>query len=144
MSEKLKNTDFDSKAVVAKTDCYEILYQKNKNRIYFTINGFWKSAEVVPDLLKDILHSTTLVRKGFTLLVNFGNMITHPQQLNTLHIEVQKLFVEAGLAYGVYIEPIDKIANFQVEQTVLASLIKLERFSTLPEAEERLESISFN
>lgn len=129
-------------AVVSKTDCYKIAYQADENRLYFTVFGFWKSTEVVPDLLTDIQKAIKLVKRPFTLLADLSGMVTHPQQLNTLHIEMQKALASAGLSHGAYVEPTDKIANFQIEQTILSSKVNMSRFSTFQKAEEWLKSVS--
>lgn len=130
------------KTVVIKTDCYEIAYQEELNRLYFTVFGFWKNAEVVPDLLPDLQKAIKLVTRPFTLLADLSGMVTHPQQLNALHIEMQKALASAGLSHGAYVEPTDKIANFQIEQTIHTSQVNLSRFATIQEAEEWLKSVS--
>lgn len=142
MSDTESYTNLKPITTVAKTDCYELLYQQQTNRIYFTIIGFWKNAAVVPDVVKDLSKALTLVQKGFSLLADMSAMVTHPQELNTLHIQLQIDILSAGLAYGAYVAPIDKIANFQVEQTMHDSQIDLKRFCTCQEAEDWLKSAS--
>ena len=142
MSNAQENIGSSSKAVISKTNCYELLYHAEANRVYFCIKGFWKNKTVVPDLLKDVQKALAHTQQGFTLLADFSAMVTHPQQLNALHVQLQKRFAEAGLSYGAYVEPLDKIANFQIEQTMQESGVELKRFGTAEEAEVWLNSIS--
>ena len=128
---------------VAKTDCYELLYHEEFNRIYFAIKGFWKNADVVPDIAKDLNKALELTTPGFSILADMSGMVTHPQDLNALHIQLQKSLLSAGLVYGAYVESTDKIANFQVEQTIQISQINLKPFKSRQEAEEWLSGISF-
>ncbi|GAB3194968.1 hypothetical protein GCM10027293_04390 [Pontibacter aydingkolensis] len=138
MSQTNQHTTLKPITVVAKTDCYELLFNAETNRIYFTILGFWKNGDVVPDLLSDLNKALAITQKGFTLLADLSAMVTHPQQLNSLHIQLQKNISDAGLSCGAYVEPTDKIANFQIEQTIKTSQINLKRFGSLHEAEEWL------
>lgn len=141
MSNVEENIIQSSGAVVAKTDCYELHYYEETNRIYFAIKSYWKNADVVPDLLKDLHKTVAIAQEGFALLADFSAMVTHPQQLNSLHIEAHKILMEAGFANGAYVEPTDKIAKFQIEQIVRESQINLHRFGTLQQAEEWLDHI---
>lgn len=137
-----ENTSLQLRTVVFKTDCYELHYQEKANRIIFTVLGFWKNEDVVSDLLHNLNETMALAQDGFTLIADLSAMVTHPQLLNALHIQLQKNLLNAGLAHGAYIEPNDKIATFQVEQTMQASQINLKRFTCLEEAEKWLNGVS--
>ncbi|MBC5994156.1 hypothetical protein [Pontibacter cellulosilyticus] len=142
MSNIQEHANLKSPIAVAKTDCYELLYREDFNRIYFKIIGFWKNAGVVPDITKDLDKALELTAAGFSLLADMSGMVTHPQELNELHTQLQKRLLTAGLAYGAYIESTDKIANFQLEQTIQTSQINLKPFKSHLEAEEWLRNIT--
>ncbi|MEJ8802570.1 hypothetical protein [Pontibacter sp. H249] len=142
MSDTQENITSPAKVVVSKNDCYELLYEADANRVHFTILGFWKNEHIVPELLNDLTDTLALSQSGYTLLADFSSMVTHPQQLNALHVKLQHKFIEANLSYGAYVEPLDKIANFQLDQTMEESQLKLKRFSALEDAEAWLNSVS--
>lgn len=123
------------KIVVAQNQCYELLYDSIKNRIYFIIKGFWKNKEAVPHYLNDMQKALKLVRPGFSLLSDLRTMITHPQRLCNLHIEAQTMLREAGLGRVASVEPVDRIATLQLKEIMSKSQLPLRRFTSCKEAE---------
>ncbi|WP_299758783.1 hypothetical protein [uncultured Pontibacter sp.] len=131
--------ELNSTIPVAKNKCYELLYMPAKNRVYLSIYGFWKSKSIVSEYLPDLQKVLHLVKPGFTLLVDTRTMITHPQPVMKLHIEAQMLLQDAGMAKGACVDPTDRIATLQVEDTLGASHLSLTRFNSFAEAESWLE-----
>lgn len=126
--------------LVAKNQCYELLYMPAKNRLYLSIFGFWKSRSAVSQYLSDLKEALTLVKPGFTLLLDLRTMITHPQSVMSLHIEALALLQEAGLKKGACVNPSDRIATLQVDDTIMQSHLASQRFTSYPEAEAWLEN----
>ncbi|WP_439880861.1 hypothetical protein ACSX1A_17110 [Pontibacter sp. MBLB2868] len=134
-----ENTDSVTPIVhVASTNCYELIYDSAKNRIYFTLTGYWKSKNSVPAYLSDWQKALALTRSGFSVLSDLRTMITHPPSINNLHIEVQKLIGEGGVVRVARLDPIDLIAKLQVEQIYGQSSLPLLTFATPDDAEEWL------
>ena len=135
------NTNPDeSKIVVAQNDCYELIYDNSKNRIYFTVKGFWKNREAVPHLLDDLQKALRLAKPSFSLLTDLRTMLTHPQRLNSLHLEMHNLIQGGGLAKAAIVVPTDRIATLQVEEINSRSPMPSESFSSPVEAEKWLAS----
>ncbi|RDV14374.1 hypothetical protein DXT99_14715 [Pontibacter diazotrophicus] len=130
------------KIVVAQNQCYELLYDSVKNRIYFIVKGFWKNKEAVPHYLKDIEKALKLAKPGFSLLSDLRTMITHPQRLCSMHIEAQTLLRKAGLNRVASVEPLDRIATLQLKEIMAKSELPLKRFTSCQEAETWLSNNS--
>ncbi|MDX5480438.1 MAG: hypothetical protein LPK07_02015 [Hymenobacteraceae bacterium] len=131
-----------SKIQIAKNQCYELLHDRTANRLYFAVNGFWKNREVVAGLLDDWRKALNSVQPHFTLLLDLRSMITHPQHLNSLHLEVYQLIKEAGLHYTACVGPEDRIATLQVEEIIRKSEFPVKNFATCQEADSWLNSLS--
>ncbi|MBX0333708.1 hypothetical protein K3G39_10715 [Pontibacter sp. HSC-14F20] len=123
---------------VVRNSCYEIGYDGIRNRVYFSILGFWKNADSVPDFLNDWDKALQLVRSGFTLLVDMRTMITHPHQLNRLHEESQRRMKAAGLSRIANVMPVDKIASLQVADIVKQIEVPSQHFETCEAAQQWL------
>ena len=127
---------------IAANSCYTLAYNQALNRIQFSVNGFWKNREAVPAFLKDWKAVLQLVKPNFTLLSDLRTMITHPQEIGGLHVEVQNLLKEAGLLQGACITPHDKIAALQITSIAKQSGMPSRSFTNITEAQAFLDSIS--
>ncbi|MDX5419276.1 MAG: hypothetical protein LPK09_08660 [Hymenobacteraceae bacterium] len=126
---------------IAKNKCYELAYDESKNRIYYSILGFWKSTENIPDFLNDWNKTLAAVSPGFTLLIDMRTMITHPQQLNSLHEESQRKVKAMGVSKVANVMPTDKIANLQVAAISSRTDLPIRNFETTMEAEHWLDQV---
>lgn len=126
-------------SLVADNPCYRLLYTPHQNRLYLGIRGYWKSKDQVPDYLTDLKKALLLLRTDFKLLLDLSTMITHPQAVLSLHVEALKLLQAAEPKKCACINPIDLIANLQVEDTLGQSHLPTRRFSSYAEAEAWLE-----
>jgi hypothetical protein len=123
------------KIIIAQNSCYEIMYESVLNRIYLTVKGFWKNKEAVPEYLEDVQKALKLTQPGFSLLSDMSTMITHPQRLSSLHLEVHKLLKQAGLTKAASVEPTDRIATLQVEDICNKSQFPCRVFASCSDAE---------
>lgn len=128
----------ESKIVVAMNAHYAISYDKHKNRVYLTINGFWKNTETVPHYLTDLRKAVRLTQPGFSLLTDLQTMLTHPQRLSPMHIEAQTIIQDAGLAKAARVLPKDRIATLQAMELAGKSPLASENFTSIGEAERYL------
>ncbi|SIT89331.1 hypothetical protein [Pontibacter indicus] len=124
---------------VARNSCYEISYDSVRNRLYFNILGYWKNNDSVPEYLKDWDKALQLVSPGFTLLIDMRTMITHPQQLNTLHEQSQRKMRAAGLGSIANVMPTDRIASLQVADIIKRVDVPVQDFVTCEEAQHWLD-----
>jgi hypothetical protein len=124
---------------IATNPCYDLAYDSSKNRIYFKIHGYWKNAEVVPDLLTDWDKALAFTHSDFTVLVDMRQMITHPQGLNKLHTAVQQKVASSGVAKVANIMPTDKIASLQAAEITTCTKLLGKKFTSLPESEDWLD-----
>ena len=124
---------------IARNKCYEISYSEVKNRLYFTVLGFWKNKESVPELLHDWEKALRLVTPGFTVLIDMRTMITHPQELNGLHEKFMQMVRDAGVSRVVNVTPNDKIASLQVGEIALRSNLEIQTFDTFEAADKWLD-----
>ena len=127
------------KTLIAHNKCYELLYAPYKNRLYLSIFGFWKNLDQIPSYTADLKKAQALLQPGFTLLLDLRTMITHPQVIMGLHVEVLELLRTAGLKKCACVDPTDRIAALQVEDTLVQSHLSSNRFSTHAEAEAWLD-----
>ncbi len=129
---------------IANNTCYQLLYDKSKNRVYFTIHGFWKNKSAVPELLSDWGKAISHTSPGFTVLTDLHSMITHPQELNELHFKSQQLLDEAGVQKVAIVAPNDKIASLQLLEVLSKIAFQHRNFSTTSEAEDWLDYFAVN
>ncbi|MCC9165354.1 hypothetical protein [Pontibacter harenae] len=127
---------------VAQNLCYKLLYNPSKNRVYFTIIGYWKNKDAVPEFLQHWKTALRLVKPNFTILTDMSSMITHPQELNDLHAQAHKLVMQAGVARTAHVIPADKIANLQAKAIADHTGFVVGNFATLKEADEWLNKVS--
>jgi hypothetical protein len=127
------------KLLIAHNQYYELFYAPHKNRLYLSIFGFWKNADLVPDYVADLTKAQALLQPAFTLLLDLRTMITHPPAIMGLHVEILELLQIAGLKKCACVDPSDRIATLQIEDTLVQSHLPSERFSTYLEAEAWLE-----
>ena len=127
---------------VAQNSYYDLKIDKAKNRIYFTIHGFWKNKEAVPSLIIDWEKCVNLTKSGFTILTDMTSMITHPQDLNELHLAAQKIVIDAGVKQVANVLPSDKIANLQANSFTDNSALPFRNFANCQEAEDWLNQLT--
>lgn len=124
---------------IARNRCYVLAYDESENRVYYSVLGFWKSTGSIPDFLDDWNKTLAVASSGFTLLVDMRTMITHPQQLNSLHEESQHKVKAAGVSKVANVMPTDKIANLQVAAISSRTDLPIRNFETPLEAEQWLD-----
>lgn len=83
---------------IASNSYYDIAVDAAKNRIHITIKGFWETKDLVPHYISHINEAVSLARPSFSVLVNLTRMVPPTHEVTGLHHEVQKLFLERGLA----------------------------------------------
>ncbi len=128
------------KQVVAQTQHYCIGVDQDKNRVFITIIGFWRSPEEVDGYVRDLDQALLQLQPGFTLLTDLTQMKPHPQTLNPVHLQAQQLLIRGGLAQTAEVIS-SSIVQFQTELLSKQSAMPLRQFTSLAEAEAYLDAL---
>lgn len=124
---------------IASNSCYSMLYDGYKNRVYFTIQGYWKNKACIPDFISDWNKTLSMVKPGFSILTDMQTMITHPQELSSMHEQAHNLVVEAGVEKVAHVMPADKIAYLQVISIHDKTNLPAKTFTSIEEADQWLD-----
>ena len=85
------------KEEIANNDYYEIYVDRDKNRLYSKLKGFWQKASDVPNYLDDNKKSLDRLSPGFTLLVDNREVKPPPQEIMDLHVKAVEACNKAGI-----------------------------------------------
>lgn len=132
------------KVQIAKNSCYDIFFDGLKNRIYFTIHGFWKNRDGVSEFLNDWKKALSMAESEFTILTDMRTMITHPQELTSLHHDAHNLVLDAGVKNVAHVMPQDKIAYLQVQSIHEKTYLPTKSFHSFEEADQWLDIVAIS
>jgi hypothetical protein len=85
------------KEEIAKNNFYELRVDTAKNRLYYTIKGYWANISEVPENFADFEKAVDKLTRGFDAVADLREMKPPPEDVANLHIETQKLAVAKGL-----------------------------------------------
>ena len=123
---------------IADNNHYTLSVNREKNRAYLKIKGFWSKKEIVPNYIPDWKKAVSLLKKDFTLLTDASEMRTHPQEVMALHEEAQGLIIKAGVRrIGELVK--DDIAEIQLNAMAKKTLLPKKNFKIKSEAEQWLD-----
>ncbi len=91
------------KQEIAKNDYYEYYVDKNKNRYYSKLIGFWQKASEVPNYLDDHKKALDLLSPGFTLLVDNRDAKPPTQECMDLHLKALEMSNNKGVGRTAFI-----------------------------------------
>ena len=124
---------------IANNKYYSILIDKNKNRMYLTLFGFWKDRSVVPNYIEDIQKAIQELPKGYTVLTDVTQLKTPPQAISDLHTEAQKVVITSGLKRTAEVVSQDVIAKMALDRYSKRSGMQKGTFGNKDEAEAWLD-----
>lgn len=124
---------------IANNEYYSIQVDKDKNRMYLTLIGYWKSRSVVPNYVADLQKATQELSRGYTILTDVTQMKTPPQEIAALHTEAQKVVMAAGLKKTAELVGQDVIAKMAIDQFSKQSGMQKGTFANKEEAEAWLD-----
>ena len=96
-----------------KNEYYDIYIDRQKNRSYITLRGYWKNIDLVPDLEKDFLSVPGKLQPGYTSLIDLREFKTPgPDVMSTfIAIENENAKVnERSKAARIVTQPLEKLA----------------------------------
>ena len=119
---------------IASHDKYSIEVDKNKNRIFLKILGFWAKPEDVPNYVNDVKKAADQVTKGFTIITDVTDMKPPPVEVNKVHEEAQKSLIEAGLDRVAEVVSEDVLKKMVVDRMSKGSGMQKKTFANQNEA----------
>lgn len=125
---------------IAATPFYSITADTDKNRIYFSIVGSWKSPSDVPNYMDDWKKAVKQVRRGFTVLTDMTQAKVALPEIRKLHEDAQKMVMSAGLSKVAEVYPDDAVLKMQIDRISQASSMTKQAFSDRKAAELWLDS----
>ncbi|GHN02496.1 hypothetical protein WSM22_39850 [Cytophagales bacterium WSM2-2] len=131
--EQLKKTTMEIQHIADNTH-YTLSVNREKNRAYLKIKGFWSNCESVPNYLSDWKKAASLLKRDFTLLTDASEMRTHPQEVRNLHEQAQRLIVNSGVMKIAEIVK-DDIAEIQLNAMAKKTHLPKRNFRSTIEAE---------
>lgn len=120
-------------------DFYEIDLDTEKNRIYLTIKGYWKSLMEVRGYLRDLRAAVAELSEGFTIVTDLTRAKTSSEETSELHIKAQAYLVQAGLARTAEIHPESTVTRMALNRYAQTSGMTKGVFSSFAEAEAWLD-----
>jgi hypothetical protein len=127
------------KMKIAETDRYSIEVNKAINRIYFTIQGFWKDLSDVPNYLSDWERAIKEVTPGFTVLTDARKMKTPTPQVAKLHERAQEMLLKAGLRKTAELIPASVVEQMSLNRYATESGMERKSFENPKQAEAWLD-----
>ena len=126
---------------IAKNEYYSISVDSGKNRIYLTVQGFWKDPTVVPNYIQDIEKAASSALQDFTVITDITQMRPPSPEVGELHMKAQTALVEKGLIATAEILPESVIAQASVDRYSKESGMNKGSFASIVEAESWLDQL---
>lgn len=121
---------------IVKNKYYEVSVDQGKNRVFFSLIGFWENANVVPDLYDDCMKAVDKVKPGYTILANLKDFKTPPPEVIKLTAKVQESLVKRGASKSA--EVLDSmLVKYNMDKSSEASgltTIQLKQFDNVAAA----------
>ena len=118
---------------------HEIVYDREKNRIYITAVGDW-TIEQSDAFLRDYREALAKTRPGFTVLSDVRAFMCSSSDVQRNHAEAIKMDAEAGVKKVARVVGTTPLAGFQIKRISRArEAYESENFVTVDEAESYLD-----
>lgn len=125
---------------ITKNSFYEISVNKNKNRFYVKIIGFWDTPGIIPKYIEHIRVAVGELANHFTAILDLSDMKSHPQYVEEqAHQAASLIAIKKGLSTSVQILPKDQGAKLQIERIAHNLERKILSFENLKAAEKFLD-----
>jgi hypothetical protein len=85
------------KIEIANREKYSLAVDPDKNRIYYTMTGFWHNPEDFPYYFQDWEKAMAQVKEGFTVLADVTNFKTPGPKIKPMFEKAQQKANEAGM-----------------------------------------------
>ena len=128
-------------ATVAKREGYTITVNPSKNRIYYTMTGFWKKPDEFPTYFQDWDIALKSVRNGFTILTDVTQLTTPHKDMQPMFDKMQKILSDAGLRKTAELFSDDVIVRMTLDHIAKSSGMKKASFNNREKAEHWLDEM---
>lgn len=118
---------------------YEIHYNKDSNRVYLKIKGFWHSPKDVPQYIEHWEKISQMMDNNFTILLDSRDAVTHPKEVQALRQKAQEVAVNNGLLQAAEVVSRNIIAEFQSDTMSKRTKYPKGKFKTIEKAEKWLD-----
>lgn len=129
------------KETIHENQYYKIQIDKEKNLMVLKPIGFWRSPEVVPEYLKQIVDTVKLkLSLKFSVILDISDMLTHPKEVQEkIHLEGIRKISELKPLIILTVLPKDDISTMQAKYMARTLGREIRGFQTVDEAESFLE-----
>ena len=127
------------KTEIAKREKYTLAVDPDKNRIYYTMTGFWQNPEDFPNYFQDWEKAIAQVKKGFTVLTDMAQFKTPGPKTKAMFEKAQKALNDAGLKKTAELYGEDALVEQSVDNIAKRSGMKKLSFKELWKAEAWLD-----
>lgn len=124
-----------------KNECYEIYVDRDKNRSYITLRGYWKDLDVVPNMERDFLTVPVKLRPEYTSLIDIREFKTPGPDVMNMFIRIEHENAKTSMrrkAARVVSQPLEKLAADRVGRDAQVTG-ETAFFNSLEEAEAWLD-----
>ena len=127
---------------ILNTELCKILVDTTKNRVYYTMSGFWQELSDVPEYLESWEKAVSLLSPGFTVLTDLRDFQLMSPEWAKIHVQAQETVSKAGLLGTAEILPAKVLIKSQLNRVSRESGMVKKTFSDPAEAETWLDSLS--
>ncbi len=126
---------------IAKNKYFEIRIDKDKNRVYLKIKGFWQIDDPEVKEYNNYWKRTAfLMKKNFTILIDSSEAKTHTQKIQKLREEAQKIALKKGISKTAEFVSKNIIAEYQSDTMSNNTKLPKNKFLSFERAEEYLDN----
>ena len=121
---------------------YTISVDTEKNRMIIQPIGFWRSTQVVPNYIEEILMTfNRYLHKDFMIILDISKMLTHPKEVQEeIHSEASKMLMKKNPRAVVVVLPQDDISLMQAQFLGKQLGVQPKSFATFEEANDFLDA----
>ncbi|MEO1253933.1 MAG: hypothetical protein AAFY41_03470 [Bacteroidota bacterium] len=123
--------------LVSENDRYSLKCDNNRNRLFITIKGLWKSKD---SYLKDLEAACKKMTPGFTIHVDLTTMKPPGQEIGGVHEEAQRILLKYGLSNTAEVQTDRALLRLALERYSDNSGMRKRVFFSHEEAEEWLDA----
>jgi hypothetical protein len=120
---------------------YEVKVDKQKNRFYVKVIGFWETPGIIPEYIEHIRMAVNELKNKFTAVLDLSAMKNQSQIMEEqAHQAASLIAIKRGLLLSVQILPQDPEARILIERIAKAVGKKIISFETSEKAENFLDN----
>lgn len=127
------------KISIAKRGQYSLGVDQMKNRIYYTMTGFWRNPEDFPEYFNDWNRAIAEMSPGFTILTDVREFKTPAPVIKPMFDKIQRILGESGLKKTAELFGKDVVAEMSLDSVAKRSGMQKANFNDLAQAEAWLD-----